>query len=227
MMAKEQKYFNVPIQIYKGFLVNSKAVLFNVSVYACYEFMLSQGCDFKDAAHHYNTTFSNPKHAESAGKKLVEALPQSSPKVGIGLTMYWQFMNDEKTDFEKASLLAYLAIKSILQQKAYCKIDNRYFLSRMDGQAKTIDIIDLSPEVKKYANEYQTVKLKNELRNNWGLITYSRFTRGFYVSFSMTLEMLITVAEKRRISTKEKQYKQTERETYLRVIERLNNNTTI
>lgn len=228
-MANEQKYFNVPIQIYKGFLVDSKSVLFNVSVYACYDLITKKGYDFKEAAHHYNINFSNLKHAENAGKKLVDTLPQSSPKVGIGLSMYWQFMNDEKTDFEKASLLAYLAIKSILQQKPYCKIDNRYFLARMDGNAKTVDTIELSHEIKKYANEYQTVKLKNELRNNWGLKTYSRFTRGFYVSFSklITLEMLITFAEEKRISTKEKQYKQTERETYLRVMKKINNKTTM
>jgi hypothetical protein len=34
---------------------------------------------------------------------------------------------------------------------------NNYWLARIDGKAKTInDIKDLSKEIRKYANEYQT-----------------------------------------------------------------------
>jgi hypothetical protein len=85
---------------------------------------------------------------------------------------------------------------------------NKYWLSRMDGNPKTIkDFSELSPEIEKFSSEYQTKKIKRALRNGWGLVTYSRYCRGFYVSFKIPLMELILEAEKRRISTKEKQYK--------------------
>lgn len=50
-----------------------------------------------------------------------------------------------------------------------------------------------------------TKKIKNELKDHWGLKSYSRYTRGFYVSFNMTLENLIKTAEADRTARKEKQ----------------------
>jgi hypothetical protein len=49
-------------------------------------------------------------------------------------------------------------------------VSNNYRLARIDAKTKTItDIADLSIEVRRYANEYQTKK-KTELRDNWGLL---------------------------------------------------------
>jgi hypothetical protein len=51
----------------------------------------------------------------------------------------------------------FLGIKSILSTKTYCKVSNNYRLARIDAKTKTItDIADLSIEVRRYANEYQT-----------------------------------------------------------------------
>jgi hypothetical protein len=50
-------------------------------------------------------------------------------------------------------------------------VSNNYRLARIDAKTKTItDIADLSIEVRRYANEYQTKK-KTELRDNRGLLT--------------------------------------------------------
>ena len=50
----------------------------------------------------------------------------------------------------------------------------------------------------KYNNRYQLDKIKLDLQLNWGLKLYGNHTRGFYVSFSMSLESLIKQAELRR-----------------------------
>ena len=221
-MANNQKYFNVPILLFKGFMIDSKTVLSNVADYACYEFTEKQGCEFKDAESYYNIKFDKLKSSEINGKKLYNSIPINSPKVGLGLTMFWQFNNEDKTEFEKICLLAYLSIKSIVQSKAIYKMDNKFFLSRMDGNNNSIDEAKLSPEIKKYANEYQTVKIKRELRNNWGLVYYGRYTRGWYVSFSMSLESLIIQAERKRKSTLEKQYKEKEKEAVRMALQQLN-----
>ena len=106
--------------------------------------------------------------------------------------------------------------------KPYYKANNFFLWSRMDGKTNTIvEVSELSNEIKRFANEYQTKKIKTALRNNWGLVHYARHTRGFYVSFKITLKQLILEAEKRRSSTKEKQYKEQEKEILKEVLEQL------
>jgi hypothetical protein len=86
---------------------------------------------------------------------------------------------------------------------------NNYRLSYIDDKTKTIpDIAYLSREGRKYANEYQTKRIKTELRDNWGLLTLSPYFRGFYVSFKVTFEGLVMEAEKRKKSNHEKQHKE-------------------
>ena len=92
----------------------------------------------------------------------------------------------------------------------------------MDGKTNTIDeVSELSNEIRKYANRYQTENIKSELILNWHLIYYSRYTRGFYVSLKMSLEDLIFEAEKKRKSIKDKQQKQLQNEALKKVLERL------
>lgn len=230
-MAEKERYFNVPIQLYKGFMIDSIMCLNNVLHYACYDYTVKNNCPFKEAATYFNIKFGdNTKrdllNAESKGKELYNSITGNPPKVGIRLSLYWEYRKDGKTDFEKICLLAYLSIKSILQTKAYCKIENRFFLSRMDGNAKVIDLITLSKEIKPFGNEYQLVKIKKELVLKWNLKHYSRHTRGFYVSFSMNLTDLIYEAEKSRKSYLEKQQKENEKKAIAAALERLKNNTT-
>lgn len=221
-MANDEKYFNAPIQLYAGFILNTNEVLTNVANYACFAYAIKTSCSFKDAAIFFGIRFGNSKQSEIDGKKLYDSIPVNSPTAGIGLKMYRQFQSEGKTDFEKVCLLAFLAIKSILQTKPYCKITNNYLWARMDGKPTAVkDVWQLSNQMVKYANEYQTVKIKNELRNNWGLVTYSRYTRGFYVSFSMSLQSLVLQAERKRKSTIEKKYKAIEKDAVKAALEQL------
>lgn len=229
-MKTDEKYFNVPIQLFSGFMVDSLKCLNNVFDYAIYENSLklngTQTERFKAACTWYEVTPGNESESIRNGREKVLNADKNSPKVGISKTMWFDFYKNDKSDFDKICLLGYLAIKSILQNKAYCKIDNKFWLSRMDGNAKSIiDFFELSEALKPYANEYQTVKIKTELRNNWGLTTYSRHTRGFYVSFDLDIEQLVFEAEKRRKSTIDKQYKLKENEAIKKAIQKLYSNT--
>jgi hypothetical protein len=143
--------------------------------------------------------------------------------VGINRDAFFDFYKSYKDEFERACLLAFLALKSIVGNKAYIKLDNLYLLSRMDGKPRaTSSIAELSNEVSKYANDYQMRKIKFELSQSWGLTTYSRYTRGFYVSFTLSLEELVFEAEKRRKSLKEKQARQRECNAVQAALNRLN-----
>ena len=60
--------------------------------------------------------------------------------------------------------------------------------------------------------EYKRNKIINKLQLDWGLKYYSRYTRGFYFSFKMSLEKLITIAESKRQSTRLKELKDKKKE---------------
>ena len=208
----DEKYFNVPVQLMEGFLANDKAVLNKMLYYALYahsekmEFG-NEAERFAASANYFGVQIGSIKTAIKTGKELFNTTDDSSPMVGINLKVFWDYYKNHKPEFDKACLLAFLALRSILQKKSYCKIDNRFLLARMDGKARSCEFTALSEEVFKYANEYQTKKIKKALSDAWGLVTYSRYTRGFYVSFKLSLVDLVFEAEKRRESVKEKQRK--------------------
>jgi hypothetical protein len=119
----------------------------------------------------------------------------------------------------------FLALKSIVQNKAYCKITNAYLWARMDGKASTLKPFDeLSQEVKFFTSEYQTNKIKKELRNNWQLVYYGRYTRGCYYSFNLDLDQLVYVVEKKRKSNLNKAYKQQELEAINKALNKIKYN---
>lgn len=98
-------------------------------------------------------------------------------------------------------------------------------LSRMNGNTHTIKNLDeLSPQIRAYANEYRINKIKTALQKSWGLKYYSRYTRGFYFSFKLAIDILVLEAEKRRKNTWEKQNKHETSEAQKKAIFQLFNN---
>ena len=226
----DKKYFNFPIQLLEGFMIDDyKKTLTNILDYSVYEnsLKLEFGKELQkvvDSGKFYKITLGDKNRTLKNGKLFYNSIPINSPKVGLNLSIWWDFYKNDKTEFDKICLLAFLSIKSMIGAKPYYKANNFFLWSRMDGKTNTIvTVSELSNEIRKYANEYQTKKIKTALRNNWGLIHYARHTRGFYVSFKITLKQLILEAEKRRISNKEKQYKEQEKETLKEVLEQLKN----
>lgn len=230
-MSDKRKYFNFPIQLLDGFLVEDRAEgclskILRFAVYA-HSLKLENGsalektkCTFK-----YFGISGDEATVLSEGKKLYEKYGSGNPMTGINTDMFWTIMNDisVKSDFEKACILAFLALKSIIGSKAYCKIDNKFLLARMDGQAKSCVINALSPQIARFANEYQVKKIKRTLADEWFLKTYSFHTRGFYVSFDLSLEDLIYEAEKKREKYKDAVRKQTINEAREKALLKLKN----
>lgn len=229
MTKKKVTYFNFPIQLLKGFMVDSDTCLSNISRYAVYAHSetLIHGNEverFKSSADYLNISFGKTDNemlaALNKGKILCESIPLNSPKVGIEKDMFWDFFKNNKTEFEKITLLGFLAIKSILQKKSYCKITNKFWLSRMDGKTSSVnEYYQLSNEVKKYSVNYQLRKIKAELERNWNLKTVSG--RGFNVSFKMSLDDLTYVVLKRRKVYQDKVLKEQKDEAKKKALNRL------
>jgi len=210
-------------------MTNPKDALHKILYYALCQHSqnLEEGDDLvklKSSAKYFNVTLGDAKYVFKKGGELIENEIVGYPKVGINTKTYWDFRDNYKSEFEKVSLLAFLAIKSILQQKAYCKIGNKFWLARMDGKASSCESEELSAAIGKYSNEYQLRKIKNSLVDNWNLVTYSRYNRGFYISLKLPLEKLAFEAEKQRANVKNKKRKDEIKQAYLNAMKRLNDN---
>lgn len=200
-------YFTFPIEILKDGYFDIKTALDNAMCYCFYyNFINEVGAESENleyAAKKLKIKFSSPKRSFETGKSLYKAIPENSPKTSITHDMLFGFYSNQKTEFEIFTFLAFAALKSIIQKQAYIKCTNIYLLSRITGNSKVIEEINLPDWVFKYNNRYQLDKVKKELRINWGLKYYSLKNRGFYVSFSMTLKDLAVVAESKRVKYKE------------------------
>lgn len=230
-MSRETKYFNFPIVLLNGFLENDRDCLTNIFDYSLYVKTLDyeygdESEQMESSEKYFGVKAGDLGGSYKNGGILYNSIPDRTPKVGLSTDIFFDYYKNDKTDFQKVCLLGFLAIKSILQNKAYCKIDNKYWFSRMDGHSKSVKSIDeVSKSLLKYHNEYQTKKIKKELIFNWGMEHYSRYTRGFYVSFKLTLDQLVFEAEKRRKSTLEKQRGLSERLALEKALNRLNDSS--
>ena len=220
-------YFNFPIEILKNYL--NEGDINDMLDYAVYDHCqkLETSMTIEDrlivCERFFKIRLGNKQRDYNAGKKLYNKYWNKTVMVGINSEIFFDYYKNEKSEFEKVCLLGFLAIKSILQKKTYCKIDNKFWLSRMDGKPRSCELSDLSEPIKKYSKHYQARKIKEALEDGWNLKTYSHYTRGFYVSFKLSKEELVYEAEKRRKSVKDKQRKERERKARQQALDRLYN----
>lgn len=226
-MEKEKRYFNFPIAILNDFFIDKEKSFNSMLHFALYDHAynkLKYGTlldRFIESSKYHNVSIGNPKASLSLGEEIYQEFEGQKVKIGIETGMYWEFLNEEKTPFEYNCLIAYLGIKSILQKQAYCKVTNLYWLSRMDGWSSPMSLEDLSEPIRNLANEYQLKKLKFELMENWGIINYGRYTRGFYVSSKLKLEDLIYEVEKKRKARKFKKQQEEKKTALAEALKRL------
>lgn len=203
------KYFNFPITLLNDFLKDEYShtnVLNDIMNYAMYDISREYNGD-DDEKLKYATNFfgitNNDTKAFIKGRKLYDS-NIGSAKVGISKDMLFDFYdNKTKTEFDKICLLAFLGLKSILGTSAYCKTNFNLMFARVEGRNKSCTGFGIFCEtILKYNTRRLREKIINELQDNWYLKYYSYHTRGFYISFDMTREELIIMAEKKKASTK-------------------------
>jgi len=209
-ITAKAEYLNVPIQLLSGFLENTKHSIRNIYYYSLYAHFIKieKGTDkekYRDTCNWLNFQEIDREETLRLGKILYEKF-QNSPMTGIDRNLYSEYNKLDKSDFDKACFLAFHSLKSIAGNKTFQKADNKFMWARMDGKVKTInEVTELSESLRFYAQEYQTLKIKRELQENWGLIYYAQHTRGFYFSFKLELKPLIREVMKRKLKTAESQ----------------------
>ncbi|KAF0132033.1 MAG: hypothetical protein FD155_557 [Bacteroidetes bacterium] len=210
---KESDYLNFPIQMVEGLIPDRhrnspKRIYDEIAYYAIYRQSRkskewTEIKRIKDAINFFDFSIRDESLAYSDGKRLYERYPLNSPRTGISKQLFFEFSKNDKTDFEIATLTAFLALKSIVGDKPYMRISNLFMLSRMDGKVKSVkDKKELSSAVRKYATEYYAKRLRNELFDNWGLVYVQ--SRGVCISFTLTLNELQTAALKETVKSKDR-----------------------
>lgn len=131
----------------------------------------------------------------------------------INIDKLFEFRNNDKSETDIVEFVAYIALRSIIGQKQYCKTNKLLMFARMFGFASIKDQnINLLNKTQKrifhrYQERYQFEKLMESLQVNWHLKYYSHYNRGFYISTDLNLEELVLIAEKQKRSNKNRKLK--------------------
>lgn len=171
--------------------------------------------EFEQSREFFNFTYGNKERVINNGKLLFESMPVGSPRTGLSMSIFWNFIKTHKTERDHVTLLAYLALKSIIGKSAYKKITSLFWYSRMAGMEKRVKYgEELPPEIRKYMTDYHRLRIKEELALYWGLKYPKINSRGFYASFSLELEDL-TYYTLNKTRTRAKELLKQEREEAL------------
>lgn len=211
MDQQDQKYFNFPIHLLRNAFGSIKYVLDEVLAYAGYVHSrkLDVGTNqkkMKCAGDFFGITYGNAAGSYESGMHIYNQSPKNSPMTGISKSILFDYYQNDKTEFEIAVLLAFLAIKSIVGNKPFACITNHFLITRMAGYSKVDELPDPIPSpLSDYYTRRKLDRIKFELRENWGVNIYGYRLKGFYISFEKTfpLEKLVFEAEKNRKNAKE------------------------
>ena len=224
MIMSKPVYLTFPIIILKDGLSDIKGCINSAMNYCLYyQYHLNQNSSnpLKIASDYLGINFYDYEEAIIEGEMLYQTINDNAPKTSISKEMIFDFYKNKKSEFEIVCFLAFASLKSIIQKQVYKKITNEYLLNRMSGNSKSGAYIN--PLLKKYSNRYQLDKIKTELQLNWGLKYYAVKTRGFYVSFTMPLNELAVIAERKNRSYKLKQLKEKIKEASRQAKEKVKN----
>ena len=215
-----ERFFNFPIQMMQGVLEGWKEkdeflrdiLYFHIENHAqkiedLNEYEETEVQRFKRSAEYWGVKMSgNIERSHERGAELLEEFEKSKVFVGISTEIFWNFYQNEKTQFEWECLAAFLALKSILGKKTFCKSNNALLYARMSGNESVTDLHSLT------FSRFHRDKIILKLEIEWNLKYYSRYTKGFYFGIDTTLQDLIFFAEDRRESFKAKELKKSKDE---------------
>ena len=220
MEKNQQLYFNFPIMMIRGVWEGWKdkpdflrdILYFHIENHAqkiedLNEYEETDAQRFKRSAEFWNVSMSGDVSSrQERGAELLAAYEESKVFVGISTDVFWNYYKTQKSDFEWECLIAFLALKSIVGNKSYCKSNNALLFARISGNESSKDDHSLT------LTEYHRNKIIFKLETEWNLKYYSRYTRGFYFGINVTLQELIFEAESKREKLKVEQLKNTKAE---------------
>jgi len=164
------------------------------------------------------------------GRKILSTVPDHEPWPMVNKDLVFEFRNNTKSEFDTAQLAAYMAIRSIIGKRSYCKTNKQLILARMFGYStyKRLFEANHSPVIKsvieKYSNRYWMDKVLKALELNWNIIIDGKGMRGLYVGTKKKIDMesLIRAKETRKHKNKIEALKQRKEQARAKVLQQLN-----
>ena len=202
MKNDKPKYLNFPISLLQGFMEATKGALGNILDYCIiYEMEVHQK-PFIEARKMFNMAepYDIMNFVEDA-KVVFNSTPRNQPRTGLEVEMFWEYYQNNKSDEEKAILLAFLAIKSIVGMNFFYKLGKQEIIfHRMAGHTKAEG--ELPDTIKPFCTRYKFDKIKAELQDHWGISFYSCHVRGMYISTELDTSLLAYHVEKQKMESK-------------------------
>lgn len=222
----EYVYLNFPVQMLQGGFTDIKAVCSKAIDYGIYDFMVRNGLSgvsgFVEAMQEMGITHGNHAKGLKSSEDIYQQTKDSIERpvtVSIKRNLLFEYFKKDKSEFEIAVFLGFVALKSIIGKKPYIKITNDYLLARMFGYGSVVEFQnDDSAYCWKYSTRYHLDKVKKKLESDFSLKLYGQKTRGFYVSFKLSLLDLVYHAELKRETRKEKERKALKSDTINQVL---------
>jgi len=227
MKNNNEIYFNAPVQLLEGFLIDKNKNLDDILYYALYARSLkldynSEQERFIAAADYMNVNLINSDMVYIRGKELYNSIDTDSPMIGISRLNFWEFRDNTKSEWDCVCLLGFLALKTIIGNKEYSKTTNNLWYARMDGKVKSIEnASELSINIQKYYSEYKSRRLRKTLELEWHMPIYCQHTKGFYFTIKGSKESIVTIAEQRKSYFREKIRREEEKAIIKKVKSRL------
>lgn len=214
-MTEKAQFYNFPICLLEDFMSNSDRCLEDILDFVTWQHN-GGNLPQEETGQYLGVKYGNFEHTLNKGEFISNRHScATSPWTGLDRDVFWQFKDNNRSDWDKAVLLAFLAFKSVIGHKQWFKITNQnQIYYRMAG--KTLGKgkhPKLPKEIATFCTRYKFDQIKLELKENWGLLIYANHTRGMYISTidKMTLEELALVAERGKLQWRKKAQKQAEK----------------
>jgi len=144
---------------------------------------------------------ASAEYITEQGKEIEKKIDPKEAKTSIDFDFLYDYRDNPKNEKQLVQLAAFMAVKSILGTKNYCRTTKNMILSRMFGYTKPPKEIK-HPLYQKYTKRYHFTKLMDELSTHWKIKHYSYHMRGLYISQKMSIEKLIEIAETNKNKSK-------------------------
>lgn len=180
----------------------------------------------KAAAEYFDITLGNVLKTAENGLNLYLNTSSKEAFTGISANLLFDFYEGDHSNFEVATLLAALAMKSIKGKRSYTRVTKELLFSRMAGYTSLKNDYPGLPEwLEPFTTRRRFDRLKSEVQRVYGWKIYARYTRGFFITDdSLTLEELIEKVEIKRKKYFEAQNENNMSKAVTKVLRRLYEN---
>ena len=194
-----EKYYNCPCVLWKDYLLDEKKQQIKENIV---DYVMATKYDVCKDMEKVRNELGNIVGGDNEeilqnGHNLIKMYGGGkTAQFSIDIDVFWDFHKNYHTDEERAILLAYLALKSIVGKQDFIKTNAQMWLSRMDGHTKPVKKEQLTDKVREWATPYKIRKLKALLWKYYHVGFYSSNVHGFYASIKLTSGKLMQAVKK-------------------------------